>query len=129
MKRLARMGINLSAFVLMLLLGKEACFGQNNDVKRKYRLAISFASECCGIDQKAEDRFKKFIAAQERKNRIKLESIETHWDKEGERNYCFELKGLSKSKQKSLISALRKLLAPHKLVQVKENGYCRSSMF
>jgi hypothetical protein len=110
----------------LMVAGAATCFGQN-DEKKKYRLVVSFESECCGINHRAEDKFKKFIATEEHKNKVKLESTQTYWGKEGERDYCFELKELSKSKQKSFIRALRKLLAAYKLVQVKENAYCNPS--
>lgn len=90
---------------------------------RQYRLIISFGSECCGIDQKAEKEIGEIIAKYEKKNNVKLERKTVRWGKEGERDFCYLLGELSKGEQWRLIAEINAVAKKSKLVDVKENAF------
>lgn len=90
---------------------------------RQYRLIISFGSECCGIDQKAEKEIGEIIAKHEKKNKVKLERKTIRWGKEGERDFCYLLGELSKDEQIKLIAEIKSVAKKSKLVDVKENAF------
>ncbi len=90
------------------------------------RLVVSFYSICCGIDNEAKESFDKFIKQYEKTKRKKLAKAESHWGREGEIDYCFQLSELSRSEKKKFISKVRMLLKSSKLVHINENATCQS---
>lgn len=92
---------------------------QNN--RQKYRLVISFVSICCGTNREAHDKLDAFISRYEKKKKKKLTMEKLRWGKEGEFDYCFQLKELSKSEREKFIAEIKTLLKGEELIEIKEN--------
>ncbi len=85
-----------------------------------YRLVISFISIGTGIDGDSHDAIKKFIA-----DHAKKPAVETfRWGREGEVDYCLQLKELSSKEQKAFVEEIKKLAGKSELVQISENAPC-----
>ncbi len=84
---------------------------------KKCRLELSFISKGGGIDIDRQDKIKEFISSHPKKPAFE----ERHWGREGEVNYCFQLKELSADEQKSFISEIKKLISSTDMVLVSEN--------
>jgi len=83
----------------------------------KYRLVISFISKASGIDHKAHEKIKEFIEKHPKKP-----AFETfHWGREGEIDYCLQLKELSTKEQTVFIEDIKKLIDDKEMVLVYEN--------
>jgi hypothetical protein len=125
MKTTKHLGVALS---LILCLSSFSNFTHAQTASdQPSRLAVSFYSICCGIDQKAKEDLDKFIARYEKSKRKRLKKVETHWGREGEIDYCFKLKELSRRDQTRFISQVRTLLKSSKLVHINENATCQNA--
>lgn len=88
----------------------------------KYLVVVSFGSECCGPDRKAEDALDAVVA---RYPRPALGHARGHWGKEGERDDCFTLAGLSAADRARFVADVRANVAG-KLTKVAENASCHA---
>lgn len=113
---------NSFVFMILFVVAVFTHHSKAETSKTTYRLIISFGSECCGIDHMAQDEIDKFIAAYEKKKKVKLQRKVVYWGKEGERDYCFTLSEISKKEQANLIAEIKTIAKKSKLVEVKENS-------
>lgn len=84
------------------------------------RLVVSFYSKGEGIDSESKDAFNKLIDSNAKK--IAYEPI--RWGREGEVDYCLELKELSSAEQENFVKKVKELLNKSTLVHIKEYGKC-----
>ena len=84
----------------------------------KFRLVVSFISKGEGPDRAKTAAFVKYMEGHPKKP---VYIIET-WGREGESDYCFNLKELSKSEQTDFIANVTKMMAGSDMVFVKENA-------
>lgn len=85
-----------------------------------YRLVVSFGSECCGLDRSATAALTKVI---DHYNYDALGYALGDWGKEGERDECFTLDGLSAG-DKARFEAEVRANVKGKLVEIKTNATC-----
>lgn len=85
-----------------------------------YRLIISFISIGTGIDANAHEAIKKFIDEHPKKPLAET----YHWGREGEIDYCLQLKELSSKEQKAFVEEVKKLAGKSDRVQFSENAPC-----
>ena len=85
-----------------------------------YRLVVSFISKGTGIDNKIHEQFEKFL----QENSKKTVSESFRWGREGEIDYCFQLKELSKKEQTAFVDAIRKIVGTSDVVLITENAPC-----
>ena len=91
----------------------------------KHRFKVSFISIGSGIDSKMKEKYFQFINKYETDNGVKLVYETLRWGKEGETNYCFDLKTLDEKKQETFISQSIEILKTSTIVYVDENAQCR----
>lgn len=84
----------------------------------KFRLVVSFISKGAGPDRAKTASLIAYVEAHSKKP---VYIIET-WGREGESDYCFNLKELSKSEQADFVANITKMMAGSDMVSVKENA-------
>ncbi len=90
-----------------------------NDSKEiKYRVIVSFASKGAGTSYPERKAFDSYIESHPKKPAYKS----VIWGREGETDYCFTLKELSKKEQAEFIAEAKKLTATNPLVSINENA-------
>lgn len=86
------------------------------------RLIVSFYSPGNGIDRKAKAKFDTFLSDY----KPTLAYSSTKWGREGEIDYCFDLKELSPEQQEAFVASAKELLSGSKKVRFSENELCRN---
>lgn len=84
------------------------------------RLVVSFYSKGEGIDIKNKEAFIKLLNSNTKK--IIYEPI--HWGREGEVDFCLELKELSSAEQENFVKKAKELLNNSTLVYINEYAKC-----
>ena len=85
-----------------------------------FRLSVSFYSIGAGTDATAIDKFNNMLKSYSPQLKYEL----SRWGREGEINYCFQLKELNPNKQNTFINEVKKLLNDCQLVHIEENTTC-----
>jgi hypothetical protein len=87
----------------------------------KYRLIISFISKGAGVDGEKRQAILNYIEKHPKKpvNKPIL------WGREGETDFCLNLKELSKSEQETFISEIKKIAGNSDLIFISENAECQ----
>lgn len=112
---------NIGLFILVAVLGcKTAQINEHND---QY-FTISLYSKGEGIDHEAKNMVDNTIAIYHKKGH-EINYTATHWGREGEIDYCFNLQNLDPSVYKSFWIELNNLLKDRQ-VHVKEKIPCKS---
>jgi hypothetical protein len=113
---------------LSLIMLTFACKNSKNAQKStepvKYRVIVSFISKASGTDAQAIAKVDSFITSNEKKYKKTIAYDKVPWGREGEVDYCFTLKGLSKSKQEDFVKGLNNLLKSNANVNIMENTTC-----
>ena len=86
----------------------------------KYRLIISFISKGAGTDGEKRQAILDYIEKHPKKPSYKT----IHWGREGETDYCLNLKELSISSQETFIAEIKKIAASSDLIFISENAEC-----
>lgn len=89
------------------------------------RLTVSFISIGEGIDFKTKEKFVKFVAGFESRNKVKLVSETVAWGREGEVDYCYDLATLKTQLRATFVQEAKALVNGNDLVKTKENTPCR----
>ena len=82
------------------------------------RFSINFVSVGAGVDYKAQEKFSAYLKAFQKENKVTLEYKIKPWGKEGETEYIFDLKNLSKKQRNLLKKSLTGMFKENKLVRV-----------
>lgn len=90
---------------------------QAGEQKITYRLVISFTSHASGIDAEKYDAITKFLDTHPKKPAYDI----LPWGREGERDYCLQLKEMNSTDQKAFITEIKKLAQGSDRVFVNEN--------
>ena len=96
---------------------------EQTSVKQKF--VVSFFSPGDGIDYKKKLELDAYIASFEKKENLKLDVHEKQWGKEGERDYCIDLKALGKKKRESFVSGAKAILSSSNRVNISEADSCK----
>ena len=88
------------------------------------RLVVSFYSRASGINRSAKEKYDTLISKFQNDNNLKLEYEKIKWGREGEVDYCFNLKVISKNIQEKFISETKLLLEGKEQVKIYENINC-----
>jgi len=89
--------------------------------EEKYRLIVSFISKGAGANSDQRQAFLNYVDSLAKKPAYKL----VRWGREGETDYCFTLKELSKKEQSAFIAEVKKKVAGSDRVLVEENAVCK----
>lgn len=89
--------------------------------EQKYRLIVSFTSKGAGANSDQRQAFLNYVDSLAKKPAYKT----VHWGREGETDYCFTLKELSKKEQSAFIAEVKKKVAGSDRVFIEENAVCK----
>ena len=96
----------------------ETLTASSNTQIEKYRVIISFISKGAGTDSEKRQAILSYIEKHPKKP---VNSV-VHWGREGETDFCLNLKELSKSEQTEFVSEIKKLAGGSDLIFVSENA-------
>ncbi len=91
----------------------------------KSRLVITFFSVASGVDFQSILRFEDSIGEYAGELGINIDYEKTHWGREGETDFCLELKELSSDQQTEFINRTIELLKTAEHVNIYENAECK----
>lgn len=86
-------------------------------------LILSFFSPGNGIDREKFNEVKSFLETEHPS--VTYQSVS--WGKEGERDLCFDLSGMSADDKQALTNKLKEMVSSSNRVRVKENEPCREA--
>lgn len=89
-------------------------------VTTTYRLIVSFISKGAGTDHNLREAFTKYIESHPKKPSFEL----IHWGREGEADYCFTLKELSKKEQETFVKEIQTIIGKSDMAHISENAEC-----
>lgn len=89
------------------------------------RLVVTFFSIASGVDFKAVVGFEEFIGEYAAEQGFTVDYEKTHWGREGETDFCLELKELTPEQQTDFVSQARKRLETAEHVSIYENQACK----
>lgn len=95
-----------------------------NNQDESFRLIVSFISIGEGPDFKSKAAMDNVLIKWESRLGQKIDFEQVPWGREGEVDYCFQLKTLSSIQQSELITELRSAIGGSQLVQFAENQKC-----
>ncbi len=119
---------SLSVLLLLILGTCTHTFGSQKQTVCKDKLSVSFFSKGSGIDLKKRGDFDLYLKEFEKRERLSLEVEQIKWGREGEVDYCIELKPLSKNKRKRFIAGTNLLLGNAALVHVSQTDACKKAV-
>lgn len=101
---------------------------QGGDAKKTFRFTVSFISKGAGTDYQIKQKYDGFITDFETKNKVKIAVNKASWGREGETDYCFELKEISKELATQFIAESKALLSASDRINLGENTHCRGEI-
>ena len=119
---------SLSVLVLFILSTCTQLFAAQKQTVNKDKLSVSFFSKGSGIDLKKRGEFDLYLKEFEKKERVSLAVEQIKWGREGEVDYCIDLKPISKKKGKRLVAGANLLLGNAPLVQISQTDACKKAM-
>ena len=111
--------------LILLLLSTSCTASRQTTETHKEKLSVSFFSRGSGIDYKKRGEFDSYIIDFQKNEHISLSVEQLKWGREGEVDYCIDLKSLSKSKQQKLITGTKQLLSASELIRITEKDVCK----
>jgi maltose-binding protein MalE len=87
-------------------------------------LKVMFVSKGSGIDFANKKALEELIAKFETAQNIKLNVYQYSKGREGETNFCFDLKNLSDDKKAELKTAINQISNGSDIIRIKENTNC-----
>lgn len=96
----------------------ESLTTSTNPQTEKYRVIISFISKGAGTDGEKRQAIMSYIE----KHPKKPENSIVHWGREGETDFCLNLKELSKTEQTEFVNEIKKLAGGSDLIFISENA-------
>jgi len=100
-------------------------FNEGTDASgNKCRLVVSFISRGAGTDSELRSNFDDYISKFEKEKNKKIIAEIYHWGKEGEMDYCMELKELTTDEQNEFVKGAKDILSKSDRVFVNENTPC-----
>lgn len=113
---------------LSIVMITFACKGTKKSQKSagldSCRVIVSFISKGEGPDSKTMASLESYVLSFGKKEGKTIAYDIYHWGKEGEMDYCFYLKELSKGKQEDFVNGLKNLTKESSLVFINENSSC-----
>ncbi len=107
-----------------MFLGACTTSKQTQVATHKQSFAVSFYSIGAGIDIKAKNALDRFIQEFQEKEKLTLLVEKRKWGKEGEEDYCVDLKSFSNRKRDNFTQQAKQILDASKLVRIRELDHC-----
>lgn len=96
----------------------ENLTANTNAQTEKYRVIISFISKGAGTDAEKREAIMSYIE----KHPKKPENSIVHWGREGETDFCLNLKELTKNEQTDFVNEIKKLANGSDRIFISENA-------
>ena len=90
-----------------------------------YRVVLSFYSIGAGSDEKAIINFENFLSYFQNQYKVTIPYEKAPWGREGEVDYCMDLRNLDSEKQNLFLLQTREILIQSQLVHIVENAPCK----
>jgi len=100
-------------------------FNDNTIKENPVRFFISFISRGEGPNATIKQNIDDYIAKYETEKNKKIAFDKYPWGREGEVDYCFELKELTSSEQAAFIAGAKKIIGESVTVFTYENQVCK----
>src|SRR6478736_8194715 len=101
-------------FLLLAIMFLQQGFAQNS----KDTLVVSFISIGAGTDYKAKQKLDLYVKDFEQTEHVQLNVEVKHWGKEGETDYTYDLKNLSKKQCKAFTENVEAMFLKNNLVKI-----------
>jgi hypothetical protein len=111
--------INSTAMHEEVIMAEGEKQAQNN-----YRFIVSFISIGEGTDRNGRETLDGVLASWEKKKGAPVAFESVPWGREGEVDFCFNLKELSKKEQELFIADMKTAFNGRSLIQMTENQPC-----
>ncbi|HRG58161.1 MAG TPA: hypothetical protein PK323_04340 [Bacteroidia bacterium] len=93
-----------------------------------FRFTVSFISKGAGTDYQMKQKYDAFITDFETRNKVKLLLSKASWGREGEVDYCFDMKELNKEITEKFIAESKAVLSASDRINIGENTNCRGTV-
>jgi hypothetical protein len=90
----------------------------------KCRLVVSFISRGDGTDSGLRSNFDDYISKFEKEKNKKMIADIYHWGREGEMDYCMDLKQFTADEQNEFVKGAKEIFGTSERVIVQENAVC-----
>ena len=104
----------LALFLLFVIMYVQQGFAQNS----KDTLVVSFISIGAGTDYKAKQKLDLYAKDFEQTEHVQLNVTVKHWGKEGETDYTYDLKNLSKKQCKAFTENVEAMFLKNNLMKI-----------
>lgn len=95
-----------------------------NQMQNNYRFIVSFISIGEGTDRNGRETLDGVLASWEKKKGAPIAFESVPWGREGEVDFCFNLKELSKKEQELFVADMKSAFNGRSLIQMTENQPC-----
>ena len=109
---------NHKYYISILIFISWQIHAQAIQQKSENELVVSFISIGSGIDYKATEQLSVFTKDFQHKHHVQLDVAIKHWGREGEMDYTYTLKKLSKKQRKLFIEKIEVLFANNNRVKI-----------
>ena len=96
----------------------------DSEKDKVYDFIVSFISKASGIDHSIKAKVDAEIAAFEKANKLTVSNEQIRWGREGEIDYCFDLKELSTTQKKEFIAKISEVVGKTDMVHLTESAKC-----
>jgi hypothetical protein len=113
----------ISIVLTCIIIGLACCVTASAQSAAKIpdKFTVSFISTGQGVDHKAEDRFRDLIAKFQQEHKTGMLYQMSHWGKEGETDYNFNVSRLPAQLKQSLKEKITKMFEDNALVRIQDS--------
>lgn len=86
---------------------------------KSYDLVLEFISKGAGIDNDLKAKFEESLEKYNKTNNTEIVPEITHWGREGETNFNFNLKNLSTNQKKAFLGFVKETIGSTDMVHIK----------
>ena len=98
------------------------CFPMNAQKKSDTKLVISFISIGTGIDYKATEQLSSYVQDFQEKYQVQLDPTIKNWGREGETDYTYDLKKLTKKQCKAFVEKIEEMYTENNRVKISHSS-------
>jgi len=104
---------------------EETVTDNQADGRQVYHIVVSFYSIGAGINTQARNALNNLLEEYTTQKNLPVHVEKRPWGREGEVDYCIDLKDLTQKDRQQFINKSKEYLASQDWVRIKENTVCR----
>jgi hypothetical protein len=113
--------LRISKRLSYIIIGLACCItASGQSAKNPDKFTVSFISTGSGVDYKAEDKFRDFITKFQQEHKTGMLYQMSHWGKEGETDYNFNISKLPSQLKQTLKEKITKMFEDNALVKIQD---------